>query len=246
VPAHTNVFEADPGLLHGMSPDRVAAVFPHGMAETRSYFTRAPGPTAGPGDDGFGLLVIEGLVARSVSLAGRSSVELLGAGDLLRPWDDSRAHAPVPIDATLRVLEDTEVAVLDREFAARVAPWPEVAIALCGRLVERSRWLALLLLVGRLPHVEARLVVLFWHLADRWGSVRRDGSVVVPLRLTHETLGALVSAERPTVSLALKRLSERRVVDREEDAWVVHGSPPTTAQLNRQAFAEAFRVRRRT
>jgi Crp-like helix-turn-helix domain len=69
--------------------------------------------------------------------------------------------------------------------------------------------------------------------------------VAVPLRLTHETLGSLVSAERPTVSLALKRLSERRVLAREDDLWVLHREPPTEAQLNRQAFADAFRVHRR-
>lgn len=243
--ASINVFEADPDLLAGMSPERVAAVVPRGVTETRGYFAGSPGPEAADADPaGFGLLVIEGLVARSVTLAGRSSLELLGTGDLLRPWEDSRAHAPVEIESSMRILQDAEVALLDREFAARVAAWPEVATALCGRLTERARWLSLLLVVGRLPHVEARLVVLFWHLADRWGTVRRDGAILVPLRLTHETLGSLVSAERPTVSLALKRLSERHVLEREGDAWIVHGSPPTTAQLNRQAFAAAFRLRR--
>src|SRR3954453_16480620 len=130
-----NVFEADPGLLRGVSPDRIAALLPRGVVESRRYLARAPGPSATELSSGYGLLVLEGLLARSVTLAGRESLELLGAGDLLRPWDDSRAHAPVPIEATVRPLEDTEVAVLDRDFASRVGAWPEVADELCSRLV---------------------------------------------------------------------------------------------------------------
>jgi hypothetical protein len=68
--------------------------------------------------------------------------------------------------------------------------------------------------------------------------------VAGPLRLTHETLGALVSAERPTVTLALKRLAEREAVERRGDSWILHAAPPTPAELGRQAFAEAFRIRK--
>lgn len=46
---------------------------------------------------------------------------------------------------------------------------------------------------------------MLWHLADRWGRVTPDG-VIVPLKLTHEALGRLVGAQRPTVTLALGEL----------------------------------------
>ena len=239
-----NVFEADPDLVRGLEAGQRAALQPRGVVEMRVYGARGPGPDAARPTGGFGLLVLDGLLSRRVSLAGRSSLELLGRGDLLRPWDDSRSGAPVPITAAVQTLTETRVAVLDHAFAARVGEWPEVADVLCCRLVDRARWLTLHLIIARLPHVEARLLVLFWHLADRWGRVQRDGSVLVPLRLTHETLGALVSAERPTVTVALKRLTQRGAVERRADHWLLHGAPPTEGDLDRQAFVEAFGIGR--
>jgi Mn-dependent DtxR family transcriptional regulator len=46
--------------------------------------------------------------------------------------------------------------------------------------------------------------------------------VTVPLRLTHEALGHLVGAQRPTVTLALKDLRDRRLVTRlGRDGWLL-------------------------
>jgi len=47
------------------------------------------------------------------------------------------------------------------------------------------------------------------------------GGTVLPLALTHETLGALVGARRPTVTLALGDLSERGAVLRQGRAWLL-------------------------
>jgi len=52
--------------------------------------------------------------------------------------------------------------------------------------------------------VGVRLHMLFWHLTDRWGRVRRDG-VGVPLRLTHSVLADVVAARRPTVTWGASR-----------------------------------------
>jgi hypothetical protein len=80
-------------------------------------------------------------------------------------------------------------------------------------------------------------------LADRWGRVERDGSVVVPLPLTHRLLAGIVGSQRPTVTTALSRLAERRRVSRRDDGWVLHGAPPTSGLLEGQALADAFRLR---
>jgi CRP/FNR family cyclic AMP-dependent transcriptional regulator len=78
--------------------------------------------------------------------------------------------------------------------------------------------------------LELRLYVLFWHLADRFGHVAAEG-VVVPLRLTHETLGRLVAARRPSVTTALKKLAEQGLVGaREDGTWLVGGDPPAEIQ----------------
>src|SRR5829696_3463172 len=74
-----------------------------------------------------------------------------------------------------------------------------------------------------------RLAVLdrrFLIVADRWGKVTKDG-IVIPLKLTHQVLGRIVGAQRPSVTTALKTLTDRGALERAADgAWVLHGEPP--------------------
>ena len=65
-----------------------------------------------------------------------------------------------------------------------------------------------------------RLVV--WHLAARWGRVE-PGGIRLPLPLTHQLLGHLVGAERPSVSHALSRLARAGLVTGHGDEWHLHG-----------------------
>jgi CRP/FNR family transcriptional regulator, cyclic AMP receptor protein len=51
--------------------------------------------------------------------------------------------------------------------------------------------------------------------------------VLVPVRLTHSLLAALVLGRRPSVSTTLTDLSQRGLVSRTEDGWLLHGEPPT-------------------
>ena len=72
-----------------------------------------------------------------------------------------------------------------------------------------------------LPRAYARLLILFWLLAERWGRVARDG-VHVTLPLTHEVLAMLVGAHRPTVTIALQRLTRAGLLTRERpDRWLL-------------------------
>src|SRR3954453_22360173 len=103
----------------------------------------------------------------------------------------------------------THIAVLDRGFTAIAGRWPEIDAALTGRALRRSRGLALSMAVGQIPNVHARLLAVLWHIALRWGTAEADG-LVVPVRLTHELLGRLVSARRQTTTAALGQLVERR------------------------------------
>jgi CRP-like cAMP-binding protein len=131
----------------------------------------------------------------------------------------------VPFDTTWRVLAPTRLAVLDLGWARRMAPFPEVAGALMGRALDRSRRLAVNMAIAQHPSLEMRLEVLLWHLAERLGRVHADG-VHLNLPVTHETLGNLVAARRPSVSAALGGLVERRLVRRDGDGWVLLGDPP--------------------
>ncbi len=115
--------------------------------------------------------------------------------------------------------------MLDEEFSRRAAPFPEIAAALTGRALLRSRYLALLIAIVSERRVETRLHMLFWHLADRFGRVRGD-SVVVEIPLTHALLSELTAARRPSVTKALLSLRDRGMLFREDGAWVLRGNPP--------------------
>jgi len=186
-----------------------------------------------------GLLVLDGLLGRSVGVAGSAPfTELLGSGDLLRPWTTEAAEfASVPVESSWEALGHTRMAVLDRRFALAVARWPEVTAAILDRAVERTRSLVFFLAVCHLKRVEARLLVVLWHVADRWGRMTRDG-VVLPLPLTHRLLASMIGAHRPSVTTALGTLRQRNVLERRRDgAWILRGSPPRELEDLRHAAA---------
>jgi CRP/FNR family transcriptional regulator, cyclic AMP receptor protein len=202
---------------------------PRGIWKPRREIRREPGH--------LGLLVLEGLLTRDVVLGDTVATELVGRGDVLRPVDHDGEDAPVPFDVVWHVLEPTRIAVLDREFARVAAHWPEVMEVLFQGAVNRAQSLAITLAVSHLRRVDARLLVIMWYLADRWGKVRRDG-VNVPLKLTHQTLGRLVGAQRPSVSTSLKQLAEEGLLTRADDGtWLLHGDPPDTLQRLRERTA---------
>lgn len=235
-----NVFEQDPGLLAGLDAEARANAVRVGEAERITF---APGKAVFEPSDGFGLLVLDGFLCRVAEVTDRSSVEVLGRGDVLRPWEDGRAEAPVPVTSFHRVLSPASMAVLDREFAEAVAPWPRVAEAISGRFLERARWLALELALTRVRRIEDRLHILFWHLADRWGRVERTGTVVCPIPLTHDLLAGMVGAQRPTVSTAITQLAVQGRVTRDRDGWALHGAPPRTPDIEGRTLSDAFRLR---
>jgi CRP-like cAMP-binding protein len=173
-----------------------------------------------------GAFVMDGLLARELKLGDTKTAELVGRGDLLRPADYSGDAAPVPVAIEWTVLERTTVAVLDRDVTAAVCRWQPVVTAMVGAAVQRSFVLAHLLALSHLRRVDSRLLVLLWYLADRWGKVQREG-VVVPLRLTHEMIGRVVGAQRPSVTTALNQLEAAGHISRRDaGGWVLHGDPP--------------------
>jgi CRP-like cAMP-binding protein len=188
---------------------------------------RGPWP-AGLGDEEglMGLLVVDGVIARTVSLGAHTYPELLGRGDLLRPWHRGTTGRLGPLDVTWQVLEPCRVAVLDKRFAGIVGRFPEVVDELLGRAIGRAQELDVNMAIAQLPLLELRILALLWHLADRWGESRDDG-VHVPIRLTHALLASLVLGRRPSVSTTLTDLTNRGLVSRDEDGWILHGQPPT-------------------
>jgi CRP-like cAMP-binding protein len=178
------------------------------------------------GDLGF--LILDGLLVRETVIGRHTTAELLGRGDLLRPWDQSEDAPDAPVTArhAWRVLQPTRLAILDARFAVLASRLPAITAQLLSRTLRRSRLLGLLLALSAMPRLDARLLALLWHLADRWGKVAPDG-VHVPLRLTHATLSQLVGAQRPSVTSALQVLEKRGLLARLPDGgWLLFGEPP--------------------
>jgi CRP/FNR family transcriptional regulator, cyclic AMP receptor protein len=170
-----------------------------------------------------GLLILEGLMIRELSVAGSRSVEVLNRGDVLRPWQEDSASF---CEASWRCLTDMRLAVLGPRAAAAICRWPPLVSAVVDRAMRRSRSLAVHAAIESIVGLERRLILLLWHFAEHWGR-RTEAGVEVPIELTHEMLGQLVGARRPSVTAALSALErEGRIERRKAGGWILHGDPP--------------------
>jgi CRP/FNR family cyclic AMP-dependent transcriptional regulator len=216
------LLDIDPDLGAGLSRERHAGAYGV-LVETKRLWPGAWQASEGieVGHGHLGLLLISGVMSRELRVAGSVSAELLGPGDLVRPWRWEAADSLLPIDARWSVLSPATVALLDRRVAAQLSRWPEIVGSLLDRIAERSERVATNQAIAQLTGVDRRILALFLHLSERWGRVCSDG-VVVPLALTHRLLGQLVGACRPTVSAALKTLAERGALLRRPDgSWLL-------------------------
>lgn len=215
------VLDVDPDLAEGLDATQTAAATRALVAPRISLPWRTQREGWGPADPAghFGLLIVEGLLLREVELFGIHSAELLAHGDVLRPWDaDGEEDLPVPAVVRWTALEPVTVAVLDEPFVRQLGSWPPVVSALARRTVLRAKFMALNDAITNVKRVDVRLLLLFWHLAERWGKVGVE-TIAMPLPLTHETLAKLVGAARPSVSTALGGLADRELLNRDDGVW---------------------------
>ena len=139
-----------------------------------------------------GFLILEGLLARDMTLAGRTATELLGEGDVVQPW----------------------------------VAYRQALTALLERAVRRTHRMSIHEALLQLSPVETRLLVLFWHLAERWGRVTPAG-IALRLRLSHALLGQLVGCRRASVTTALQHVyASGALVRRGDGTWLLAGDPP--------------------
>jgi hypothetical protein len=242
--ASSPLLELDPELGCLLSPERRAAA-------ERAIRVRVTTIETGEWDAGrleeadpahYGLLVVEGVLAREVLLSSTVSTELLGAGDIVRPWRIEGAPLLLPVSVRWNALAPVRVALLDRRVATQIGSYPEIGAAIVDRMSSRAQRLAITQAISQINRVEDRLAALFWHLAERWGRVVADG-VVLPLALSHRLIGELVGARRPTVSTAVAELARRGEVQRRDDGtWLLTGAAPGPVDGD---AAEIVRQRRR-
>jgi CRP/FNR family cyclic AMP-dependent transcriptional regulator len=221
------LLDLDPDLGRLLSAERRAAaarlmVAVHELDEGPLDLARLQTSASGH----LGLLLIDGVITREVALGTTFSTELLGPGDIVRPWGEEEDAVEL-LETSVRwtVLSEAAVALLDRHSAVALCAFPELYVALVDRLGRRSTRLATTQAISQTTRVDRRLIALFWHLAERWGRMTPDG-IQVPLRLSHRLLGQLVGARRPTVSSALTMLARRgELVRRHDGSWLLPGRP---------------------
>jgi CRP-like cAMP-binding protein len=242
--AGRSLLTLDPDLGRLLSPERRAAA-------ERELRTRVTAFQVGEWDGGrladadpthLGLLVVDGVLAREVVLADTVSTELLGPGDILRPWHIEGPPELLAVAVRWNALAELKLALIDRRLAAVLGRYPEIGAVIVDRMSERAQRLAITQAISQLNRVDRRLLALFWHLAERWGRVSRDG-IAVPLALSHRLIGELVGARRPTVSTALAELArDGQVVRRDDGTWLLTGDPPVESAAG---HLEIIRQRRR-
>jgi hypothetical protein len=223
----SRILADDPELTDGLIGQRLESAIRDCVAATYECPAGPWSPPEAVADMSFGigLLILDGLVARRVAVARRFGAELLGDGDLMNPFHGADAGTSLPRTGKWHVLRPSRMAILDNEFAARATGYPEVVSALVKRALRRSRRIATNMAIVKHPRIDLRLHMLFWELADRWGTVHQDG-VHVRLHLTHSMLSDLVAARRPTVTKALGELAARSAVVWTGTDWLLPGEPP--------------------
>lgn len=167
----------------------------------------------------FDYLVVDGIVLKQTTLRTRTALELLGPGDVLAPH--LTAVRQLEARAVSRYLAHGRVslAVVEEHFRQAARRWPGIADFLHDRLGRQTHRASMHLTMLHLPRVEDRVLALFADLAERFGRVSAEG-ILIDVPLTHEIIGQLVGSRRPTVTLALHKLSSAGLLERtEDDRW---------------------------
>ena len=119
-----SVLELDPALAEVVPEEQRPQARQATAAATIQFAT---GPWQEPIEfdgvrGGYGLLVLDGLLLRRAEIEGRHAAELLGPGDLLRPWQHDGSDSTLDVEWTWRVVQPARVAVLDPRWAVARGP----------------------------------------------------------------------------------------------------------------------------
>lgn len=233
VPTLVHVLDEDPDLAVALGGPQRSAARRRALAPVVWV---DPGPADFIGAYGsatgwLGLLVVDGLILQHSSVLGRSSTQVLTAGDVFCPWEIENDGSVLPSTVSFELLTRSRVALLDADFAERIRPWPEIVSALIGRADRRTHGRTVSNGLAAYPRVDIRIVALLWELAERVGVAVADEEVVLPLPLTHRTLAKIVGCERTSVTSALGALRRENLVVRDAGGWILRGSLPRNVEL---------------
>jgi CRP-like cAMP-binding protein len=174
-------------------------------------------------DDAYCGVVITGMVNRRMNIDGQVALRVLGPGAIISPIDSSSSDLLTSSEWV--AMGRVRLAAVGAQFTRAASRWSELQRNLIVRFADQNEQLATQLALCQLPRVEDRLLGMMWLLAESWGKVTSAGTAL-PLHFTHESLGAMVGARRPTVTLALGELADRGAVIQREGGWLLIESPP--------------------
>ncbi len=177
-----------------------------------------------PSPQFLGYLILDGAFTRETTLSGRPSLELLGPGDLVRPWVAPEALEAINVTDEWSLISSSQILVLDEELHREAQAFPSILTVLMDRVVARSRLLGFQVSICQLPRIDHRLLLTFRYVAERWG-IKGPQGMKIPIRLSHRNLAALIGARRPKVSSALTSLAERGLIEQEKDGtWIFYAA----------------------
>ena len=218
------LLECDPDLAAGLAEEEraiAAQALPVRVAALRKGIWQ---PDLTPPEPGhLGYLLVKGLLVRRIEVAQGASIELLGHGELLRPWQEDTSSF---CRSSWEVVESATVAQLNAQLTRSLSQWPALIANLVERSIRRSRALAADAAAANIIGLEERLLMALWQLAETWGEAKKDG-VHLSIRLPHRLLAELMGARRPSITSALAELKNSgRLVSASDGAWVLRGEPP--------------------
>lgn len=222
--AYASILRDDPDLAQHLEPADAEIASRRAVARVvcapKGLFYAPEVLPGGPGT--LGMLILDGLLLRAITVADRPSVEVLGSGDVVRPFEPEPDPRAIVHWWGLR---PARLAVLDASFICRMSHHPEVIAELAGRLSLASARGGVRLSIVQQPRLATRLHFMLWHLADRFGRVHPDG-VVLPVPLCDTLLGWLGGASRPAVNRAVKELERTgRISRRPDSSWWLAWEP---------------------
>lgn len=218
------LLECDPNLAAGLAEEErviAAQALPVRVAKLRKGVWQ---PDLTPPEPGhLGYLLVTGLLVRRIEVAQGASIELLGQGELLRPWQEDTSSF---CRSSWEVVESATVAQLNAQLTRSLCQWPALVSNLVDRGIRRSRALGADAAAANIIGLEKRLLTALWQLAETWGESRADG-VHLSIRLPHRLLAELMGARRPSITSALAELkSSGRLCSAADGSWVLRGDPP--------------------
>ena len=160
------------------------------------------------------MLVVSGALLAPTVVGQRTAADVLGLGD------GQLTGVGAIRTTSFTALADTRLFVLRRELSEVLDVQPDLAKRLLDGVLHQLSRHVREKAVLQLPRVEDRVLVALRQLASRFGQ-QTEGGIRLDLALTHEMLGGLCAARRPTVTMAIIELEARGHIERRDRSYVL-------------------------